>query len=136
MYGSGSFYHRAKIVRKTSIPIFCDSFWLFIFENYVIVPLKVISRIFFKFFVDILKVNDENSWIRIQDPDPGSGSISQRHGSADPDPSPRQNVMDPQHWVQHNLGYGLRSRLISDSKFSHTIYWYRYQPECQAGSKV
>ena len=28
----------------------------------------------------------------------GSGSepISQRHGSADPDP--RQNVMDPQHW--------------------------------------
>jgi hypothetical protein len=27
-----------------------------------------------------------------------SGSISQRHGSADPDPS--QNVMDPQHWLQ------------------------------------
>jgi hypothetical protein len=27
---------------------------------------------------------------------PGSGSISQRHGSADPDPL--QNVMDPQHW--------------------------------------
>ena len=26
----------------------------------------------------------------------GSGSISQRHGSADPDP--HQNVMDPQHW--------------------------------------
>jgi hypothetical protein len=26
-----------------------------------------------------------------------SGSISQRHGSADPDP--HQNVMDPQHWV-------------------------------------
>jgi hypothetical protein len=26
----------------------------------------------------------------------GSGSISQRHGSADPDPP--QNVMDPQHW--------------------------------------
>jgi hypothetical protein len=25
----------------------------------------------------------------------GSGSISQRHGSADPDP--HQNVMDPQH---------------------------------------
>jgi hypothetical protein len=25
-----------------------------------------------------------------------SGSISQRHGSADPDPP--QNVMDPQHW--------------------------------------
>ncbi len=27
-----------------------------------------------------------------------SGSISQRHGSADPDPDPHQNVMDPQHW--------------------------------------
>ncbi len=28
----------------------------------------------------------------------GSGSISQRHGSADPDldPDPHQNVMDPQ----------------------------------------
>jgi hypothetical protein len=26
----------------------------------------------------------------------GSGSISQRHGSADPEPL--QNVMDPQHW--------------------------------------
>ncbi len=27
----------------------------------------------------------------------GSGFISQRHGSADPDPNPPQNVMDPQH---------------------------------------
>jgi hypothetical protein len=26
----------------------------------------------------------------------GSGSISQRHGSADPDP--QQNVRDPEHW--------------------------------------
>jgi hypothetical protein len=26
----------------------------------------------------------------------GSGSICQRHGSADPDPDPHQNVMDPQ----------------------------------------
>jgi hypothetical protein len=26
----------------------------------------------------------------------GSGSISQRYGSGDPDP--HQNVMDPQHW--------------------------------------
>ncbi len=30
----------------------------------------------------------------------GSGSISQRHGSADPDPDPHQNVMDPQHWIK------------------------------------
>ena len=27
----------------------------------------------------------------------GSGSISQKHGSEDPDPDPHQNVMDPQH---------------------------------------
>jgi hypothetical protein len=31
-----------------------------------------------------------------------SGSISQRHGSADPDP--HQNVMDPQHWLLHLPG--------------------------------
>ncbi len=29
---------------------------------------------------------------------PGSGSISQRYGCADPDPDPHQNVMVPQHW--------------------------------------
>jgi hypothetical protein len=28
----------------------------------------------------------------------GSEAISQRHGSANPDPDPHQNVMDPQHW--------------------------------------
>jgi hypothetical protein len=26
----------------------------------------------------------------------GSGSINRRHGSAEPDPDPHQNVMDPQ----------------------------------------
>jgi hypothetical protein len=35
---------------------------------------------------------------------PGSGSapgsISQKHGSADPDPDPQQNVTDPQHWCK------------------------------------
>jgi len=30
----------------------------------------------------------------------GSGAISQRHGSADPDPDPPQNVTDPQHWLE------------------------------------
>jgi hypothetical protein len=32
----------------------------------------------------------------------GSGSISQKHGSADldPDPDPHQNFMDPQHCFQ------------------------------------
>jgi hypothetical protein len=28
----------------------------------------------------------------------GSGSISQRHGSADTELDPHQNVMDPEHW--------------------------------------
>jgi hypothetical protein len=29
------------------------------------------------------------------------GSISQRHGSADPDP--HQNVMDPEHWLYSSI---------------------------------
>jgi hypothetical protein len=32
-----------------------------------------------------------------------SGSISQRHGSADPDPDPPQNVMDLQHWLRGTM---------------------------------
>jgi hypothetical protein len=39
------------------------------------------------FFVGIL------SMMKIE----GSGSISQRRGSADLDPDPHENVMDPQH---------------------------------------
>jgi hypothetical protein len=30
----------------------------------------------------------------------GSGSISKRHGFADPDPNPHQNAMDPELWPQ------------------------------------
>jgi hypothetical protein len=44
-------------------------------------------------FFGVLKVKDENS--RIHRSRAGSGSIAQRHGSADPDPY--QNVTDPQH---------------------------------------
>jgi hypothetical protein len=36
----------------------------------------------------------------------GPGSISPRHGSADPDPDPRQNVMDPQHWKKYSKTLG------------------------------
>jgi hypothetical protein len=36
----------------------------------------------------------------IEGSESGSGSISQRHGSKDPDPDPPQNVMDPQHWPE------------------------------------
>ncbi len=44
-------------------------------------------------------------WRKWQDPDPGSGSISQRHGSADPNPDPHQIVMDPEHCL-HATGTG------------------------------
>jgi hypothetical protein len=40
----------------------------------------------------------------------GSGSISQRHGSADPDP--HQIVMDPQHCMKVKIGQGLNSNLL------------------------
>jgi hypothetical protein len=43
-----------------------------------------------------------------------SGSISQRHGSVDPDPDPPQNVTDPQHCKKH-------SDPDSDPKNEH---WY------------
>jgi hypothetical protein len=45
----------------------------------------------------------------LQRPDPGSGSgsesISQRHGSGDPDQDPHQNVMDPQHCFLHSYSH-------------------------------
>jgi hypothetical protein len=50
----------------------------------------------------------------------GSGSLSQRHGSADPDP--HQNVMDPQYWfnitlcvsvVWRNILRGIKGSVIS-----------------------
>ncbi len=55
---------------------------------------KVISRKTFLncFFVGVLKVNNENRGSGSE-----SGSISQRHGYADPDP--HQKVMDPEHWL-------------------------------------
>ncbi len=37
----------------------------------------------------------EGQWRKKLDPDP----LVKRHGSADPDPDPPQNVMDPQHWI-------------------------------------
>ncbi len=91
-HGSGSFYHQAKIVRKTLIPTVLLLLFDFLsLENDVNVPSKSNKqqKLFLTnlFFVGLLKVNGENSRI--------PGSISQRHGSADPDP--HKNVMDPQH---------------------------------------
>jgi hypothetical protein len=44
----------------------------------------------------------------------GSGSISQRSGSGDPDPALHQNVMDPQHWKKLEMTSKAKS---SDSKY-------------------
>ncbi len=44
------------------------------------------------FFAGILKVNDENSSIRIQDPDPNPDPLVRGV-----DPDPHQSVMDPEH---------------------------------------
>ncbi len=80
-YGSGSFFHQAKIVRKTLIPTVS---WLhYDFQ-------KVISKKTF-----LIKLVFILSMTKIA----GSGSISQRYGSLDPHPDPDllQNFMDPQH---------------------------------------
>ncbi len=100
-YGSrsGSFYHQAKIERKTLIPAALGLLFDFLsLKNDVNVLQKVgnVQKNILKkkFFVNILKANDE-----IAGSGSASGSICQRHGSAnpDPDPDPHQNVMDPQH---------------------------------------
>ncbi len=83
---SGSFYHQAKIVRNPWIPTFCDFF--------MTVYLWKLYKYTFK------KYPAEN----------GSGSIGQRHGSADPDPAPYQNVTDPQHW-KVKIYYSLEPQL-------------------------
>jgi hypothetical protein len=46
----------------------------------------------------------------------GSGSISQRHGSADPDPL--KNVMDPEHWCQP-IGFYANRDLRRFDSFLH-----------------
>ncbi len=61
------------------------------FENYVNVPSKVISKKSFK------KISFLLASCRSMTKIAGSGSISQRHGSADPDQDPLQNVMDLEH---------------------------------------
>jgi hypothetical protein len=48
----------------------------------------------------------------------GSQSISQKHGSADPDP--HQNVMDPRHWF-----FRIRQQFLALGKTNfipHTVY--------------
>jgi hypothetical protein len=74
----------------------------------------------------------------------GSGSISQRHGSADPDP--HQNVIDPQHWLQcvrpvtKVVERVQRGQILSQpSACPHQVYEVRpisvLRKECRSGSE-
>jgi hypothetical protein len=45
-----------------------------------------------------------------------SGSISQKHGSADPNPDPHQNVMDPQHCFLRVFLHYLWQENVSEGK--------------------
>jgi hypothetical protein len=75
MYGSESFYHQAKKVRKNLIPTVLWLFWTFFLWKMMWMYLqKVISRKFL-----------------FPHPDPLVRGM-------DPDPDPHQNVMDPEHW--------------------------------------
>ncbi len=102
-YRSGSFYHQAKIVRKTLIPTVLWLLYDFLsLKNDVNVPVTSNKQ----------KTNFLlTSWrsLKIE----GSGSISQRYGS--PDPDPYQNFMDTQHWcIIYLAQMGLRlARLCS-----------------------
>ncbi len=91
--GSGSFYNQAKKVRKTLIPTVLGLFFdILSLKNDVNVPSKSTKqkKCFKKLvFVGFLMTTLAGSAS-------GSGSISLRHGSADPDPDTHQ--MDPQHW--------------------------------------
>jgi hypothetical protein len=51
----------------------------------------------------------------------GSESISQMHGSADPDPDPHQNAMDTQHWCLVLLSP------MTNQKLHHIRYFKKYR---------
>ncbi len=92
--GSGPFYHHAKIVRKTLIPAILWLFLIFLsLKNDVNVPSKSNKQKKIALKISFLLA----SW-RLITKIAGAGSISQKHGSEDPDWDPPQNVMDPEHW--------------------------------------
>ncbi len=98
-YGSGSFCHQAKIIRKTLIPTVLWLLYDFLtYKNDENVPSKINTKQKKIFFVGVLKVKDGNSRIRCR-----NGSIGQRHESVDTDTDPYQNVTDPQHSLTRYL---------------------------------
>ncbi len=86
-------------IKKTKIP---SAFWLLydflFFKTDVNVASKSNRQKNFEIFVliAILKVTGKTAG---SGSGVGSGSVSQRYGSADPDPCTNQNVTDPQHWL-------------------------------------
>ncbi len=129
-FGSGSFHHQAKMVKKTFISTVCDFLWLFIFEewgksifksnskenlyfyclrllydflslkNNVNRPLKSNKQKTGKFFVVVGVLKVTDEKSRIRR---RIGSVSQRNKSVDPDPY--QNVTDPEHWFTENCRF-------------------------------
>ncbi len=90
---------------------FVTSLWLFSLENNVNVPSKSNKQKKLYKKISFLLA----SW-RSMTKIAGSGSISQSHGSADPDPDPYQNVMDPEHCFPHSY--------TQQSAANCTFTWY------------
>ncbi len=92
-YRSGAFYHQARIVRKPWIPTVLRLLYYFIFlKNDVNVASKSNKQ---KNVWE--KKNSLPSWRSLPKiAGSGSGSVSQRYGSDDPDPY--QNFTDSQRW--------------------------------------
>ncbi len=80
----------------------------------VVGPDRSVLRIRFRILLLLSKNSKKKPWfllfcdlrsmMKIDGSGSASGSISKRHGSADPDPDPHQNAMDPQHWDIRPLG--------------------------------
>jgi len=96
---------------KKNLDFYCfvTSFWLFIFVKWCKSTFKKVKcRKTFKKISFLLA--SWRSMMKIEGSASRSGSISQRHGSADPDPDPHQNVMDPQHcWRAFTQNFSLHS---------------------------
>ncbi len=121
MYGSGSFYHQAKLVRKTLIRLHFDFLPL---KNDVNVPSKSNKQKKQKKYTFLLV-----SWrsvTKIAGSGAGSKSVSQRHGSVYPDPY--QNFTDPQHWLylSRKPRLGLLVRLKSSLNRTVPPYWFYF----------
>ncbi len=109
-YGSGSLYQQAKIVRKILIP---TVLWLLLdflsFKKDVNIPSKSNKK-------KNLLLASWRSMTKIAGS--RSGSICQRHGSADPDPDTHENVMDPEHYWEQWL---LRRKQTKPSEISKSL---------------